>query len=376
MHPSLRTLLAGTRDEASSLFKLCGHSDELLIIWQLVQAAWADDLFSESIRRHNESEGIAFAHVDTARFPKPANRNANMMPFLLGDKTSLPEHLRVYWPMIQQCTATLPGGRRASKEHGALSKRVGYLTVQESVVPAGASQRRPGLHTEGFTRLPYESAACLCAPYWHGWGFGHSMGGGEYTGGIFMASNVDDSCHVYNCLVPPELVGRGGDIEHLRETLQKHLPAPPRPRKRCEPAHAAPSGRTDPKGAPVGDAHMEDFSNVKPVDGPISLQANELFWMTDRTPHASVPLAEGTHRQFFRLVAGKVDAWFAAHSTPNPLGTLPDAQIVDIDKFTGRVRPPPGEGPLSSWQKVRKALLAHGLHGELSVLERRVRSGS
>ena len=30
------------------------------------------------------------------------------------------------------------------------------------------------------------------------------------------------------------------------------------------------------------------------MPGPISLQANELFWMTDRTPHQSMPLAAGT----------------------------------------------------------------------------------
>ena len=98
--------------------------------------------------------------------------------------------------------------------------------------------------------------------------------------------------------------------------------------------------------------------------------------MTDRTPHASMPLKAGTPRQFFRLVAGDIDRWYAAHSTPNPLGTQPKAQIVDYDKFTGRpVAPAPpvtsttGDGHLSpmkarstmklaliSWAKMRKAL--------------------
>merc|ERR1712137_742416 len=172
------------------------------------------------------------------------------------------------------------------------------MGVQESVVPAGTSQRRPGLHTEGFTRLTCESGTCL------------------------------------NTLAPPELVGCGGDIEHLRACIQEHLPEPPRPRVRKPPDSSA---RTlDQKGAPVGNAHMAPSHGGARVKGPISLQANELFWMTDRTPHESMPVAEGTRRQYFRLVAGKVDAWFAAHSTPNPLGTQPDAKILNIDKFTGR----------------------------------------
>ena len=67
----------------------------------------------------------------------------------------------------------------------------------------------------------------------------------------------------------------------------------------------------------------------------MSLRAGELWWMTDRVPHQSVPLKEGVHRQYFRLVTGEIDVWYAAHSTPNPLGTQPAATVVTYDKFTG-----------------------------------------
>ena len=61
--------------------------------------------------------------------------------------------------------------------------------------------------------------------------------------------------------------------------------------------------------------------------------------MTDKTPHESlpVPVSAGNNvcRQYFRLVLGPVSAWFAEHSTPNPLGTVPppEVRIVHGDKF-------------------------------------------
>jgi hypothetical protein len=37
-------------------------------------------------------------------------------------------------------------------------------------------------------------------------------------------------------------------------------------------------------------------------------------------------------RQFFRLVVGRISAWYSAHSTANPL-VEPDAPVVHGDKF-------------------------------------------
>ena len=57
--------------------------------------------------------------------------------------------------------------------------------------------------------------------------------------------------------------------------------------------------------------------------GPPSrtLEAGEIIWLTDKTPHESLPAHSATpRRQFFRLVIGEVTAWFADHSTPNPTG--------------------------------------------------------
>ena len=113
----------------------------------------------------------------------------------------------------------------------------------------------------------------------------------RYKGGIFMASNVSDSTVVWNCAVPNsgELTGNLGDLSHLSGVFGK--------------------GRT--------------------------LQEGELLWITDKTPHASLPLAQGTHRQYFRLVTSDVSVWYADHSTPNPLGVKPpdSVKIVKGNKF-------------------------------------------
>merc|ERR1711871_151600 len=109
-------------------------------------------------------------------------------------------------------------------------------------------------------------------------------------GGIFMASNVEKSCALYDVIIQePHLVAKkGGDIEYLRPL--------------CGPPHF--------------------------------MEANAIYWMTDRTPHESLPLPVGTKRQYFRLVAGPITHWFANHSTANPHCELPkDVQVIIGDKF-------------------------------------------
>ena len=111
-----------------------------------------------------------------------------------------------------------------------------------------------------------------------------------------MASNIEDSCQVWNCALQSgadgsEIIGNLGDVEHLRDVL----PGPPE-----------------------------------------LLQANHVYWITDRTPHESLPLKEGTYGQFFRFVTSEVSLWFEEHSTKNPLGVVPDPRktvIVKGSKF-------------------------------------------
>jgi hypothetical protein len=212
-----------------------------------------------------------FRHIAPVAFPDFAGRSVNMMPFIMGDHSSLPADLRDYAGMIDAC----PLGDEAGK--------VGYLTIDERFVEQG-SQRRGGVHTEGFGNMDWGGGAWGAgAPKraaWGGWG-GGAWGG---SGGLFIANTVDESCALYDACV---------------------------------------------EDTPFGGAVRDDQ-----IDGAaVHLMAgNNIYWLHDRTPHASLPVVN-RKRQFFRLVTSDVSLWFALHSTANPLGVQPAAQIIHENKF-------------------------------------------
>ena len=70
-----------------------------------------------------DSGFVAFARCGRVEFPQPAGRNVNMMPFVFGDQESLPENLKCYFPLIEQCPYMMDD-----------VGKVGYLTVHESYV--------------------------------------------------------------------------------------------------------------------------------------------------------------------------------------------------------------------------------------------------
>jgi hypothetical protein len=98
-------------------------------------------------------------------FPKPSNTIVNMMPMLMGRKDSLPAGLHGYWPMIERCRFD--------------TDATVYLTVHESIVPRGETQRRSGIHTDATMRVGWG-----CSPW----------GGGA---GIYLAS-TDGDCRVWD----------------------------------------------------------------------------------------------------------------------------------------------------------------------------------
>lgn len=275
IHPVVRLLLIGTRDERSSLRLLRGLEDSVLReIVDTVKESWESSIVRE---------GVYASRVGRVGFPAPRCRCVNMMPVTIGDVDSIPKTLRDYVPLLAAC----PVGRA---EWG----KVGYLTIDERTVEAdGESQRRGGVHTEspGFLAPAYRHVQDH-APLTIAWGRGTIDTNAEtvvYNGGIYVASTVDRSCRVWNVAVDPTASRELGDVEHLRGSLGK--------------------------GAELG--------------------AGELVWITDRTPHESLPLEAGTPRQFFRLVTSDVSVWFADHSTANPLGIKPgeSVRIIHGDKF-------------------------------------------
>merc|ERR1712129_500566 len=110
--------------------------------------------------------------------------------------------------------------------------------------------------------------------------------------GIFMASNVSNTCAIWDCEIvdneKQSVIGKLGNMEHIRSAL---------PKERRQ-----------------------------------SLKGGQLYWMTDKTPHEALPMDQSAWRQFFRLVSSNLGIWYQAHSTENPMGIKPDKKITKIIK--------------------------------------------
>jgi len=224
---------------------------------------------------------VAFAACGHVYFPEPAARNVNMMPFIFGDRASLPGYLQCYYPLIDQCPYMQD-----------YEGKVGYLTVHESYVDVGDAQRREGLHIESPGIFCGDTTVSSFTPgEEHGWGRGIFWGPDKYEGGIFMASSVADTSEVWDALVDsrtPGIVDQHGGCEHLRSLIGRGT----------------------------------------------KLQAGELVWMTDMTPHEALPQDESGYRQFFRVVTPCVSHWYVDHSTENPMVPLPsNVTAVRGNKF-------------------------------------------
>ena len=317
--PTLVELFAGTRDDASPLSLI---RDNTLVrhIYSYVASKWARHVtltipascvgsdnegtfvfpngridedwaeegaydgiqYKEVVPSSETPAYVAFVHCGFVKFPEPANRNINMMPFVFGNKASLPEELQCYYDMIEKCPY--------DKEE---SGKVGYLTVHESYVNAEKAQRREGLHIESPGVFSDDPNASVFEPgNEHTWGEGTMFNEPDrFEGGIYMASSVDNTSEVWDALVDRTIKGivdHHGGCEHLRRFIGQGT----------------------------------------------KLEANQLIWMTDRTPHEALPQETSGYRQFFRVVTSRVSHWYANHSTPNPLVALPDnVTVIHGDKF-------------------------------------------
>ena len=334
LNPIARVILQGLYDESSELSRLNGMWFILRKIWRYVTTFWKENIkvtetFDPNERNFEKEVSFlnlqrkSYRDVDAhgtvyyregpyirqdVKFPKFAGIQINMIPFVMAKndfaKCRLPKHLKEYWEnLVSLCPL----------DDDQIGK-IGYLTIHESFVPTDTSQRRPGIHTErpGIVRFDlkeevreddaeksvesfeegpaYGDGYALVRRYSFGWGNGFWRPVSEkpnLEGGIYMASNVSDSCRIYNCeIMNDALIGELGDIEHLRGYL--------------------PEGET--------------------------MKKNSIYWLTDRTPHESLPLKKGKNRQFFRLVTSEVSLWYEDHSTKNPLGVVPDHEITRIVK--------------------------------------------
>lgn len=292
-------LFKGLKDKKNNLNILDGN---LLVCDKIFRNV--DNWYNSHIEYNYQSYSIINEHRESNLFPESTGININMMPIRYFDlNKSLPKNLDGYRKLIQSCPVIafdfLP--KKLDKVFYR-HDRIVYLTIHESIVSNGKTQRRPGIHIE--RPLAVKKSGTFYKredPYnfnseYHSlaWGLGYRC---PYSGipvdGIYMASNQDNSCEVYPCTIknPSDFTDRHGGLEHARDYLR----------------------------------------NGK------KLMANQICWMTDSTPHESLPVNAGLNkkvqRSYFRLVAGDISIWYSKHNTPNPLGTQPDCPISDIDKF-------------------------------------------
>jgi hypothetical protein len=203
-----------------------------------------------------------------------------MLPFIFEEESSLPEEFALYWPLRKPCAV-------GDEERG----KVGYLTVDERLVKQGESHRRPGLHCESpgfFSEIP----KCVTYnPSFRAWGGGSARLDRRY-GGLYIGSNVNDSCRIHDCSIKPEFIGSHGNIEHLKDFV------------------------------------------VDKCGKRLQTKSHQLYWLTDSTPHESLPLKKESQRTFFRVVTSNVSVWYADHSTPNPKVKIPkEVKIIKGNKF-------------------------------------------
>lgn len=276
MNQVARVLLAGALLPGKSPLRfLNGNTDVVCRIFTLFrEIVWAAELIFDK---------DACAFVQDVEFPPPRDRYCNMMPILAKHDDSVPVEFQDYLPLIEHCR------EQCHNQNGVINPcKVWYLTVHESFVGENDSQRRPGIHIEGFLASRARRKRLMM---FHRWGW-HSDGE-TFSGGIFHASTVSRSCRMWDTRLPRRAcsaLSKGCDIEHMRDVLNRSAQV-------------------------------------------VETEANALYWMSDTTPHESVALKEGRYRQYFRLVAGEIDAWWEQHSTKNPLGIEPDCNIFYHSKF-------------------------------------------
>lgn len=282
-------ILKGCSRESNPLHVL--HPDVVKRIFEKVDE-WQDSKYREHICR----DAVAFRTVTTVinplpmrgrfAFPEPTGVRVNMMPIKLRDESTFPDFCKPYLHMIRSVRWMQ---QLLDPDH------VSYLTIDESVVEPGESQRRPGLHIERPGRVIHGGRIVKEGEDGFrelAWGLGMWKSGTQFpVDGIYMASNVTGSCAIYPLQItsPAGVVDEHGGIEHMRHLLGE----------------------------------------------PKLLDQGELCWFTDTTPHESLPIASDTpvHRSFFRIVVGRISVWYSKHNTPNPTGLAPDAPVSDDDKF-------------------------------------------
>lgn len=196
--------------------------------------------------------------VNKIQFPDFTGVSCNMMPFIQGDSTSLPDEYKYYSNII---------------DNNYLEKgEIGFLTLDERFVNAGKSQR--GFNSIGINRNVHIEVGKL--DKLNCWG-GSSWGGKADTllnneTMVLIANNVSNTCKVW-------------DVKEKRYTK---------------------------------DGDLSEYIFDYPTTTGKLLQAGEVAKISIFNPHECINQTVSSNRQFFRIV-GKGVTGREDYFTVNPL---------------------------------------------------------
>lgn len=200
--------------------------------------------------------------VNTIEFPQVMGVKCSMMPFIQGDSSSLPDEYKSYSKIID--------------ENYLEKGEIGYLTIDESFVNSGESQR--GYNSKGINRnVHIEVGRYENKNRWGGSGGGSSWGGRNQTlldddTMVLIANNISDTCRVW-------------DNKELSYT---------------------------------DDGDLSEYIDRYPEHTGKMLKSGEVAKISIFTPHECITQKESGNRQFFRIV-GKGVTGREEYFTVNPL---------------------------------------------------------
>lgn len=197
--------------------------------------------------------------TNTIEFPVITGIKCNMMPFIQGDSYSLPDQYQPYSKIISS---------------NYLEKgEIGFLTIDESFVNAGKSQR--GYNSKGINRnVHIEVGRHDNINSWGGgslWGGRHKVLLDDQTM-VLIANSISNTCRVW-------------DVKEMAFTKDGDL-----------------------------SAYIEKY----PEETGILLKAGEIAKISIFTPHECIAQKQSGNRQFFRIV-GKGVTGREDYFTINPL---------------------------------------------------------
>lgn len=196
--------------------------------------------------------------VNKITFPAPQGLKCNMMPFVQGDSQSLPPEFKSY--------------SKAVEENYLEKGEIGFLTIQESFVEAGKSQR--GFNSANIKRnVHIEVGRKMLQNKWGG----NSWGGNNRTllddsTQALIANSISDSCRFW-------------DTFDMSET---------------------------------NDGDLSKYIEKYPEETGILLKSGEVANISIFTPHECVNQNVSGNRQFFRII-GKGVKGREDYFTVNPL---------------------------------------------------------